>query len=325
MNNRIVFGCGFDPWRNLAVEKCLFESCAGENILYLWQNDNTVVIGRNQNAWKECRLSAMKRDGIRLARRESGGGAVFHDLGNLNFTFISPIGGHDVRRQLQVIQDAIRNIGIETDLSGRNDLVARENGCKFSGNAFQRGRANALHHGTILVGADTGKMQRYLTPSSQKLRAKGVDSVRSRVCNLAELSASATVARVRGEIVAAHERAYGPHEASGAEAVGGPDLERRYAEFSSREWRLGRSPECNVELSRRFEWGEVELGLSVRGGVIAEARVCSDALDEQFILGIAPLLPGCELDSAALCRRLSRLGPSEPARDLAAWIADERL
>ncbi len=149
--NQIIYGTGFNPWYNLAVEKRLFRLGYDGVILYIWQNANTVVIGKNQNAWRECDLAAMEKDDVRLARRESGGGAVFHDLGNLNFTFLVPNELYDVRRQLAVIQRAVAVFGLETEQSGRNDLLLTENGCKFSGNAFQRSATHSLHHGTILI------------------------------------------------------------------------------------------------------------------------------------------------------------------------------
>ena len=185
--NTVITSVSTDPWHNLALEELLFTSGGEGTVLYLWQNRNTVVIGRNQNAWKECRADLLEREGGRLARRTSGGGAVFHDMGNLNFTFITPRGGYDLERQLGVILGAVRSQGIDAGFTGRNDLVTAGGG-KFSGNAFCFSRDRGLHHGTILVDVDMDKLSRYLVPSADKLRSKGVDSVRSRVANLRELN-----------------------------------------------------------------------------------------------------------------------------------------
>ena len=135
---RRIFLCratGTDPHENLALEQYLLEHVEPEScILYLWQNRHTVVLGRNQNAWQECRCAQLEADGGFLARRLSGGGAVFHDLGNLNFTFLVPTQDYDLERQLSVVAQDCLGLGLSVERSGRNDV--RRQGRKFSGNAF---------------------------------------------------------------------------------------------------------------------------------------------------------------------------------------------
>ena len=174
-----------DPYENLAVEEYLtFHVKPGECILYLWQNAHTVVIGRNQNCWKECRVSELEADGGHLVRRLSGGGAVYHDLGNLNFTFCMRKEDADVSRQLQVIIEAVGSFGLTAEKTGRNDVAI--NGQKFSGNAFYEQEQHCYHHGTLMMNVNKEMLSKYLTVSKEKLQSKGVDSVKSRVTNLVD-------------------------------------------------------------------------------------------------------------------------------------------
>ena len=199
---------GFDPYENLSIEQYLLETLQpSQCILYLWQNQNTVVIGRNQNPWVECRTSLLGNEDGKLARRLSGGGAVFHDLGNLNFTFLMSDEDFNIEKQLSVIGQACALTGIETEYSGRNDILAQ--GRKFSGNAFYHSRGHAYHHGTLLIRADMEKLQRYLNPSKAKLTAKGIASVRSRVMNLTELCPDLTITQMKANMQRAYAQVYG--------------------------------------------------------------------------------------------------------------------
>ena len=147
--NGLYESAGFDSTVNLAIEEALLLSGAQAPALFLWQNAHTVVIGRGQNAWKECRSDLLREEGGTLVRRTTGGGAVYHDLGNLNFSFVMPKALYDVPRQLNVIRRAVKQFGVDTENSGRNDIVISGTGEKFSGNAFRHTQAASLHHGTI--------------------------------------------------------------------------------------------------------------------------------------------------------------------------------
>ncbi|VTP62051.1 Lipoate-protein ligase A [Serratia rubidaea] len=120
---RVLISDSYDPWFNLAVEECIFREMSTQKILFLWRNAETVVIGQSQNPWKECNTRRMEQDGIRLARRSSGGGAVFHDLGNTCFTFMAGKPGYDKSVSTQIILQALATLGIRATASGRNDLV----------------------------------------------------------------------------------------------------------------------------------------------------------------------------------------------------------
>ena len=296
-----------DPYLNMAVEKYLTVNASpDECVMYLWCNARTVVIGRNQNCWGECNVSVLEADGGRLARRLSGGGAVYHDEGNLNFTFAASAENYDVARQCSVIAEAVSEFGLRAEVSGRNDILV--DGAKFSGNAFWKFGQNHYHHGTILIKTDTEAMSRYLNVDPDKLKAKGVASVRSRVVNLGELSDGINV----DSMTAALCRAFG--EVYGLEAVLKPmpdlaALESMRAEFASAEWKYNMTPRFSHSIKGRFSWGGVTLELEVREGNVAECRVFSDALDSEYIALLGKRFEGVPYSADALCDRLTEDRP----------------
>ncbi len=315
---------GTDPYENLALEEALLNRVGeGELILYLWQNERTVVIGRNQNPWKECRTALLAEEGGRLARRLSGGGAVFHDLGNLNFTFLMPAADYDLPRQLMVIERACQSLGIPAARSGRNDLLA--DGRKFSGNAFYQHAGKAYHHGTLMLDVDLEMVQRYLSPSKAKLAAKGVDSVRSRVVNLREFvpelrielledaltESLQTVYAVGGGVLdAPNLSVWDTCGSSGTPTPTPPadrldslqmlrpdefDLRELTAKYASDAWLYGQKLPFTASVEDRFPWGGVELQLDVNEGVIRTAKVYTDAMDETLAPRLETALTGCTL------------------------------
>lgn len=310
---------GTDPFRNLAVEKYLtLHAMEGECILYLWQNRKTVVIGRNQNAWKECGISDLEADGGHLVRRLSGGGAVYHDLGNLNFTFCVRKEDYDVSRQLTVILDAVRRLGILAEMSGRNDLLAA--GRKFSGNAFYRSGDFCCHHGTLMLDVDGEKLARYLHVPEEKLRGKGVDSVRSRVVNLKELCPEITVELLCEKLTESFSQGYGlPVKERGPEDLYEKEEVRQDTEmFASWEWRFGRKIPFTHRVSGRFPWGELSLLLEVEDGRIRDCVCYSDAMEQELIGRLPARLKGRRYDGNELdvaCALLDSWRKSSGAAD----------
>ena len=296
----------FDPYLNLAIEQYLMETVEEDAcILFLWQNQNTVVIGKNQNPWKECRTTLLNEEGGVLARRLSGGGAVFHDLGNLNFTFLMPQSEYDLDRQFGVIAEAITSLGLHAERSGRNDMLAQ--GRKFSGNAFYKHDGHAYHHGTLLVDVDMEKLGRYLNPSKAKLQAKGVDSVRSRVVNLKELNPEITIESLKQAMAAAFRKVYGCEatqlDDSMLDMAAIEALRQRNASW---EWNYGPKMPFTVEFEDRFSWGGLQIQLSVESGVICQAKVYSDAMDWALAPKLEQALIGCRFDAKELAERISQ-------------------
>lgn len=315
-----------DAHYNLAVEEYLTDTVQdGQCILYLWQNRHTVVIGRNQNAWQECRTSTFNEDGGTLARRLSGGGAVYHDMGNLNFTFSMPSVDYDLAKQQRVIVEACRMLGVEAEISGRNDILAL--GRKFSGNSFYSHAGKSFHNGTLLINADMTKMSLYLAPSKLKLEAKGVDSVRSRVVNLSELAPGITVAKMSEAMVKAFSAVYGGRvQPLSAGSFDKAEIERRRARFASYEWVYGRNAEFPLSMEERFSWGGLTIRLNVQQGVCTDAAVYTDAMDAEFALPLREALCGSRLDTNALCERVQSVQACAPyAADICQMLREQNL
>ena len=279
------------PYRNLAVEEYLTTHVQDDEIiLYLWQNSNTIVIGRNQNAWKECRVSELKKDGGHVVRRLSGGGAVYHDLGNLNFTFCVKKANYSVDKQLDVILEAVKDLGINAQKTGRNDITI--DGKKFSGNAFYKTGDCCYHHGTLLLNVDTAMMTKYLNVDIAKLQAKGVDSVKSRVTNLNAYYPNISVDLMAEKLQNAFDKVY-----KGKSTIISQDnldtakidvLEQKVADWN---WIFGRKIPFTHKIQKRFSWGDIEIYLFVDSGKIEKVNIYSDMMEQDFILRLKEKLP----------------------------------
>ncbi|MEG1623536.1 MAG: lipoate--protein ligase [Raoultibacter sp.] len=314
MTERLYFHIEKDtnPYQNIALEEAILTSLEpGDVVMYLWQNRSTVVIGRNQNPWKECRIAELEAEGGHLARRLSGGGAVFHDLGNLNFTFLARDPDYNVARQMQVISAAVAFFGLDATISGRNDIAI--DGAKFSGNAFYRTKDAHYHHGTLMIAVDTAYLGRYLSPDQRKLSAKGIDSVQSRVVNLADLCPDITIDTLSSALVDAFSRVYGINaQPFSAEHLARIRQQARPDFFASWDWRFGKTLDFTHRFDARFVWGGIEILLKIEKGTIAEACVFSDALDAEFIAGMARALEGCPYTLPEIRARLSGIAQTTP-------------
>lgn len=190
------------PYYNLALERSLFDFVDEDTvILYLWQNSHTIVIGKNQNAFAECKVDEFIGVGGTLARRPSGGGAVYHDLGNLNFSIICKESIAKEHTYQRIVKEALRFFGIVSEFNGRNDLTVDDK--KFSGNAFYVKDDVLCQHGTILINSDFKELSKYLTPDISKLERNHVKSVESRVVNLSEISDKITVESMKEAMIKA--------------------------------------------------------------------------------------------------------------------------
>lgn len=318
---------GYDPYENLAREEYFLSHLQpGECLLYLWQNQNTVVIGKNQNCWKECHVTKLEQEGGHLARRLSGGGAVYHDLGNLNFTFLCRPEDYNVDRQTSVVLKAVQSLGIAAEKTGRNDLTV--NGRKFSGNAYYESRQGCYQHGTLLLAADGEKMSAYLNVSREKLAAKSVASVRARVCNLTEYLPDLTPQQMCQALLQAFGCSYGTPTPLDPGRLDQNAVEKLVQKYKSPAWKYGSRLDFGYEFGRRFSWGEVQLQFAVKGGQVDGCRVYTDSLDTTFAQPLGEALVGKAFCAPSLCAAITAFfGSSGPraklAQDLANLIEDQ--
>ncbi|MHC1785511.1 MAG: lipoate--protein ligase [Christensenellales bacterium] len=313
---------GTDAYGNIALEEMILQSVPPDAcVLYLWQNAKTVVIGRNQCAWRECHVEALQAEGGTLARRLSGGGAVYHDLGNLNFTFVYPRAQEDIAKQVSVIAHAVSTFGLAAQKTGRNDIEI--DGRKFSGNAYHDNGTNAYHHGTIMLHVDAGALTRFLQVDPRKYQSKGVSSLRSRVVNLQDLNPDITVDAMKDALKESFSKIYGgPLQAYPGELISPDQLAWRRAHFASWDWVYGRPIGFTWAAEERFAWGNLRLEMEVDRGVIQRCNVFSDALSIQIGL-LSTALQGCPFHRAAVTARLDQLAELPEMNDARALMDSE--
>ena len=293
---QVVISNQYNPFLNRAVEQYLTDKQEeGTVTLYLWKNQRTVVIGYNQNPYSECNVKLLLDEGGHLMRRGTGGGAVYHDLGNINFSFVADKKLYDVKKQLSVIQDALLSYGLTTEISGRNDLTCE--GRKFSGNAFAKGKQNDLHHGTILIKTDGAMMQRYLIVDKAKLMKNGVKSVASRVINLSELVPDLTSENIKQPLIASFEKIYGGKATiiDFDTFINIDEVQTITSEISSHDFLFGRWEQFKTTKKARFPWGGVEIALEIdeASAIIKDIQIASDCLEPESIAKAERLLKGC--------------------------------
>lgn len=267
---KIIISKEYDPFFNIAAENQLFLDADEDLHLYLWQNEPSVIIGRNQNIYAECNLEYLNEQGIKVVRRFSGGGAVYHDKGNINFTFITKEKESNQVKFIELIQAAMANLGIECEFSGKNDLLYKNQ--KFSGHAYYTDGENFMYHGTILVHVDFDKLAKALTPSLLKLKSKGIESVRSRVVNLSSIHSEITIEKV----IQAFMETF---ECKDIEYINKNNFTAPLESMlSSYDWLYGQSPSFDIGLERRYSFGNVSVCISNVDGKMQNVKINTDSL-----------------------------------------------
>jgi lipoate-protein ligase A len=325
----------FDPWFNLATEDWIFQEMNPDtNILFLWRNSETVVIGRFQNPWTECNTQKMDDDSIKLARRQSGGGAVFHDLGNTNFTFLNSKENYDKEVNNKIITNAVNSFNLNSYASGRNDLLVDvdNEAKKFSGSAFKEKKDRSFHHGTLLIDADLSRLANYLNPDKKKLESKGIKSVRARVANLATINKEITHESLCEKIIAEFFKHYGSKceiEILDNESLKKePKLLKYYDQLKDWKWRFGETPKFNHQMETRFEWGGMEVHIDSHKGIITDSKIYSDSLHPEMIESITSNLIGKSYDKKGIDEAMLIVNTDLPMikdylTEFATWLSKE--
>lgn len=298
----------FDPYYNLATEEYFLQNST-EDVFMLWQNDNTAVIGRNQNVYAEINIPFAKEHGITVVRRITGGGAVYHDLGNVNYTFITSrekAGTLNFAYFTSPIISALAQYGIKAELSGRNDILC--DGAKFSGNAQYSSENRVLHHGTLLFDSDLSVMPSLLTVDPDKIKSKSIKSVRSRVTNLKPLfkDENITVSDFIELILTHVQNMYNtvPHEITNAEQSEILKLREKYA---LPEWTFTAKGEFSLRAKKYFPFGLVDVYYTVKNAVITDVKICGDFFGTRDVSELEKALIGTSHDKEAVLRALSKI------------------
>ncbi|KGP71570.1 lipoate--protein ligase [Pontibacillus yanchengensis] len=298
-----------DPRINLAIEEYVLKNLDIDNnntYLLFYINEPSIIIGKNQNTIEEINTDYVEEHGIHVVRRLSGGGAVYHDLGNLNFSFLTKDDGnsfHDFAKFTKPVTDALQKVGVKAELSGRND-VQLEDGRKISGNAQFSTKGRMFSHGTLMFDSEIENVVSALRVKSEKIRSKGIKSIRSRVANISdELDESMSMQAFKDMLLRyifdvqsieevpqyklTEEDWKKIHELS----------EERYQKW---EWNYGKSPAANIQHSHRFDGGTVDVRLDVKKGNIENAKIYGDFFGVGDVSEIENRLIGTRYDRSSI-------------------------
>lgn len=308
---KIIINESTDPYFNLAAEEYLLDTEGFERVFMLWRNAPAVIIGRSQNAYAEINLRYTEEHGIRVVRRLTGGGAVFHDLGNLNYTFIVPSdegeGGIDFARFCAPVIEALKSLGADASLSGRNDIMV--SGKKVSGSAQTVRNGRRMHHGCMLYSADLRNVSLALNVNREKLKSKGIASVSSRVDNIQNLAGLDGMDVTDFRDYLCRYIIGNSGEKCDLYVFSDADISaiRKLADsrYSRWEWNFGKSQKLDNSVSRRFGFGTVEISYTLEGGVIRDIAFTGDYFGETPSDVLCNVLTGCRFTREDILAALS--------------------
>ncbi len=306
----IINDC-LEPAFNLAAEEYIcanFAAVAGGagRVVTFWRNSRSVIIGKNQNAYTETDPAFAAAHGIGVFRRRTGGGAVFHDPGNVNYTVIEPDSA-DLRLNYSHfsadVRTALSKLGLDVSLSGRNDLVCKER--KISGSAQCVDGGVIMHHGTLLFSADLDDMTAVLRPDPEKLAKRGIASVSSRVANIRDLLPPGSSVKTVEDFLAFMRDSCAGRRREFTDAEKAAVNELAAQKYATWEWNMGRSPAFSVNRSRRFGFGRITAGFDADAGVITRISFTGDFIGDRPASELEERLSGARLSRDALMPLLS--------------------
>ncbi|MBZ5202461.1 lipoate--protein ligase [Planomicrobium chinense] len=299
-----------DPRINLAIEEYLLKTMDVEKdpFLLFYINEPSIIIGKNQNTAEEINTDYVDSNGIHVVRRLSGGGAVYHDLGNLNYSFITVDDGNsfrNFRKFTEPVVQALQSLGVNAELSGRNDLMVE--GRKVSGNAQFSTRGRMFSHGTLMFDTEVDAVVSALKVSKEKIESKGIKSIRSRVANISEfLKEPMTVTEFRSAILASlfdgeENIRYWELTDQDWENIRQLSKER----YGNWDWNYGKSPKFNVKHSHRFPVGGIDVRLQVENGIVKDANIYGDFFGVGDVAEIEQAITGVKYERASLDEAIS--------------------
>jgi len=301
---RYIISENTDAYFNLASEEYLLKH-TNEDVFYLWRNDNAIIVGKNQNALSEINVDYVKEKGIKVVRRQTGGGAVYHDLGNINYTFIenSKKSFNDFRGFCEPITKALNEMGVQAEFSGRNDMTI--DGKKFSGTAQCKHRDRVMHHGTLLFSSVKADISGALKPRDIKFTGKSVKSVASRITNISEhLEEQMDVIAFRDRVM--NSVAGGMDQVTTFTEEEIREIQKlRDEKYSLWEWNFGQSPKFSMTREGRFPGGTLEATLDVRKGIIDKIRIYGDFFGTKDISELEAALTGVSHNEESVKQVLS--------------------